>query len=1015
MKLLPTNFFSFCKPCAAAVALAGGMALQAAEPLPFFETFDTAEGFARFTVNNANNDSYTWQHNAAEKLAEYNFSPDNAADDWLFSPAFELKAGSNYRLTYKRHKRNYSARERLAVTIGPDIDPANHRQIVEGDDHVAEIHPTEQKVEFTVAADGTYHIGFHCLSPKDLYYVKLDDVMLEEVLDIPVPAPATALTVTPAAEGALQAHISFTVPAVDEAGAPVQYLTQAELYRSDTGTAIKTWTSIAPGDAIEFDDTVETPGNYSYTAVVKNMGGASFPARAAAYIGPDTPRPVSAITARENADHSVTIAWTAPEGDTGVNGGYSPAAALLYNIVDGTGRKVATEVAGTSFTDEAIPYTEYQQQQVIAYTVTAVNGTLESAAADAAPVIAGTPYAAPAEESFMFATLTYYPWYGENLFNSEGSYWQCVTYGASPRADAVDGDAGLISFRAMAAPDGATERFCSPKFDISALKHPSVSFYMYHTSSADTDRVGLEVAADGGEFVRVGQDIALGADKAGWQLHTFALDLPAGTKTIQLALRGTAAQGHNIHIDIIRVFDDLVDFTVADVEHSARLTPAQDYTVSGKVLNCGNRTSQKQVSVTLNNEEADIDVLTFDAPAPGEAVEFSFTVTEPVTKAGKNIVYSLLVANDDDENPANDIASFTAECTTPPYPAVSDLRGSADGTSVTLSWGASEPYKDYPLTVDGFESYEAFAIDNVGPWKFVDRDKAFTGANEDATLSYPHATGKMAYQVYNPEKAGVDLNDSWGKDWASYQGSQYLASMYNADNSTNDDWLISPEISADKPVSFMARSLTNGYKKETIEIYYSTGGDDIADFRLFASEACPAEWLQYTYWLPAGTRHFAIRHTTPVAYCFMLDNLECALLSSEPALVQPESYNIYRDNKLIANVAGTNYTDAAPEGDKDYEYAVSAVFPQGESGAAAVKVTTGSSSGISGTGAATAVRGEAGCIVVEASAAVRCTVCDPAGRTVAAATLPAGRGTIAAAPGIYIVRAGNAVFRVVVK
>ncbi|GEM_PF-1003305 len=1007
-------FLSFCKPCAAAI-VASGFAVSAAEPLPFTETFDSAEGFARFFVNNANNDSYTWQYNASEKLAEYNFSPDNAADDWLFSPAFDLKAGRNYRLSYKRHKRNYSARERLAVTIGHDTDPASHRQIVEGDDHVAEIHPTEQKVDFTVAADGSYHIGFHCLSPKDLYYVKLDDVMLEEVLDIPVPAPVSDFSVTPAAEGALSAHIAFSVPATDESGAPVSDLTQAELYRSDTGQAIKVWTGIAAGDALVFDDTVLSPGNYKYSAVVKNKGGKSAETSVSVYIGPDTPRPVTGISAKENADHSVTISWNAPDGDTGVNGGFSPASALLYNIVDGSGREVAAGIAATTFTDTEIPYTEYQPQQVLAYTVTAVNGSLVSSDTDSDPVIAGTPYLAPAEESFMFATTTYYPWYGQNLFSEEGSYWQCVTYGASPRADARDDDAGLITFRSMAAPMGATERFCSPKFDIGNLKHPTVSFYMNHTSGDDSDSIGLDVAVDGGEFSQVGDAIALGAANAGWQLHTFPLNIPEGAKTIQLALRGTAAQGHNIHIDVIRVFDDLVDFTVTGIEHSARLTPSQEYIISGKLLNCGNRTSQKQVSVTLNNEEADIDVLAFDAPAPGEAVEFSFSIIEPVTKAGNDIVYSLLVANDDDENPANDIASFTAACEMPPYPAVAALKGCADGKTVTLEWTPSEPYKDYPLTTDGFETYEAFAIDGAGPWKFVDMDKAYTGENEDATLPYPNATAKMAYQVYNPEKAGVDLADSWGQDWASYQGAQYLASMYNADNSANDDWLISPEISADKPVSFMARALTNGYKKETIEIYYSASSDNIADFRLFASESCPAEWIQYTYWLPAEARYFAIRHTTPVAYCFMLDNLECAHLSSEPTLVQPESYNIYRDNEYIANVTGTSYTEEAPEADKDYQYAVSAVFPQGESGAAGVRVTTGDNSGISGIGARTQAWGGVGCIVVETSAATACTVCDTAGRTVAAAELPEGRSTLAAAPGIYIVRAGITILRVIVK
>ncbi len=1004
---------------AGVVLLTAGIA-QAAEPLPFNETFDTPEGFARFTVNNANGDDVTWVHDAFEKLAKYTYSAANDADDYLFTPGFALKADCRYVLTYKRCKRNYSSRERLAVTIGKTLSPADHSPIVEGDDHVAEVTPTEQRVEFRVPADGIYYIGFHCLSPKDLYYVKLDDVSLVEMLDIPVPAAVGDLTAEPAPEGRLSAHISFTVPEKDAEGGDVQHLVSAELSCSGVNTPIKQWTDITPGQKLEFDDQPYYAGKYTYTVVVKNQGGSSAEASCSVYIGQDKPYAVTDVKAVENEDQSVTVTWAAPTSETGVNGGYAPADKLLYTVKDNLGRTVAEKIESLCFVDGNVPYSEYQPQQVLSYTVYAVNGLQTSDPADSYPIVAGTPYEAPAEESFMYATTYYFPWYGENMFTERGSYWQAVTYGASPRADAYDDDAGLITYRSLAAPAGVSERFCSPKFNISALKHPAVSFAMYHTTSAyDTDKVHLEVSVDGGEFTQVGEDIQLGnpEGEAGWQLHRYLLDSFEGANTIRIALVGTGAQGHNMHFDVIRIYDDLVDFVPVEVTHSEPVLPGKAFQISGKVLNNGTKVSEKPVLVTLSNENGELESLTLDAPLPGETVEFSFSVTEPATKAGKELSYTVAIANEDDEKDDNNESSFTVECTMPPYPAVTNLNAAVEGQKVTLSWTAAETYKDYPVTVDGFESYEPFIINGVGPWKFVDVDGMATGENEDAENPYPNAEMPMAYQVYNPEQAGIDLEGWWGKDWVTFEGSQYLASMYNADNSTpNDDWLISPAISPAKPVSFMARSLTNGYKKETFEIYYSTTGDNIEDFELLASDACPAEWLEYKYYLPNDAKYFAIRHTTPVAYCLMIDNLSCAMLSSTPAEEAPEGYNVYRDNELIATVDGTTFEDLAPEADKDYEYAVSTKFAEGESGTAAVAVHTEESTGIEDITANSAVAyGLNGNIVVVTDHACCLAVYDMVGRTVFAGEITAGKHVRATAQGVYVVKVGNDTFKVAVK
>ncbi len=994
------------------------MKAVAAEPLPFIESFDTPDGFARFSVSDANNDNVTWHYNESEKLAEYLFSESNAANDYLFTPGFELKAGSKYVLTYKRHKRNYSSRERLAVTIGKSAEPSAHRPITDEDDHVAEITPTEQRLDFAVEDDGIYYIGFHCLSPKDLYFVKLDDVSLEESLDIPAPAAVTELSCTPAAAGELSVQIDFTVPEKDAEGNAVQALVSAALCRSDLSSPLKTWTEIKPNQAINYTDEPAMPGKYTYTVIVRNLGGSSAETSCTTFVGKDKPFAVSGLKVSENSDGSVTIRWNAPESDKGVNGGYAPAAELLYNVTDNNGRSIARNISSTSVTDSDIPYSEYQQQKALVYKIEAVNGTSYSESVQSDIIIAGTPYDTPAEESFMYATLSYYPWLGEGTYSDNGSYWMAVTYGASPRADAYDDDAGLVTFRSLAAPTGMSERFLSPKFDISQMMHPAVSFVMYHTASAyDTDKVHIEAAFDGGEFAKVSEDFMLGdpSGTSGWQLHRVQLG-KTGAKTLRVAVVGTSANGHNIHLDVIKVYDELTDFTVDALSHSDRLTPSEPFEIKGNIYNNGFLTSNKPVTLTLDNGGGHTDTFTTAAPLPGESAEFAFTVTEPVSKAGKDITYTLTLSNDDDENADNDVCTFTIRCDTPPYPVVGGIKASSEGKKVTLTWNAAESYKDYPLTVDGFESYEAFAIDDAGPWKFVDIDQMETGENEDASASYANATAPMAYQVFCPIAAGVDLTDRWGQDWAPFEGSQYLASMYNADNRTpNDDWLISPAISPDKPVSFMARSLTNGYKKETFEFLYSTTGEEPGDFEVLTVESCPAEWLEYKYYLPSDAKYFAIRHTTPVAYCFMLDNLSCAQLSSEPTLVAPDKYNIYRNNELIATTTDTHYTDIAPDGNSEYEYSVSALFGDNESAAESIDIVTGSTTGIYGISEANiTVKTAQGYIIFGAECQGSFAITDIAGRTVASGTLN-GSHRVDVPAGVYFVRTVDGCTKVVVR
>ena len=125
-------------------------------------------------------------------------------------------------------------------------------------------------------------------------------------------------------------------------------------------------------------------------------------------------------------------------------------------------------------------------------------------------------------------------------------------------------------------------------------------------------------------------------------------------------------------------------------------------------------------------------------------------------------------------------------------------------------------------------------------------------------------------------------------------------------------------------------------------------------------------------------------------------------------------FNIYRDGKLIeGNYPDNDYTDENVDLTNDVTYQVTAVHEEGESiFSNAVKVSL---TGIANTVARDiTIRGERGEIVVEGADGLNVTICTVDGRTIHSAVATDHR-RVAVAPGLYIVRAGNATAKVIVK
>lgn len=228
---------------------------------------------------------------------------------------------------------------------------------------------------------------------------------------------------------------------------------------------------------------------------------------------------------------------------------------------------------------------------------------------------------------------------------------------------------------------------------------------------------------------------------------------------------------------------------------------------------------------------------------------------------------------------------------------------------------------------------------------------------------------------------------------------------------TADDWAVSPELEpVEQTVSFWARSYAR-YYPEALKVYASTGSTNPDDFtELLDVTSIPDRWTEYNVSLPEGTKHLAINHCSHNAFMLMLDDVSFIAADAEAEPIAVKSYNVYRDNELIANVSATTHTDAdAPAG--RHRYTVTVVYDRGESSPS--NVAECGDAAIDGVAADSAtVTAEPGAIVVDCAPQTAVSVVSADGRLIYAGP---GSARVGVLPGVYIVRHADRATKVLVE
>lgn len=211
---------------------------------------------------------------------------------------------------------------------------------------------------------------------------------------------------------------------------------------------------------------------------------------------------------------------------------------------------------------------------------------------------------------------------------------------------------------------------------------------------------------------------------------------------------------------------------------------------------------------------------------------------------------------------------------------------------------------------DGFEEYPAFTLEPATPalnWIYWDMDKDLTVEFQD--LTFQHSGEAMSYIVFDPHETNPNMA-FLDKGSLAFSGKRYLASFGNRFRG-NRDYLFSPVLNFDGTVllRFMAKSFSNQLGKAIVRVGYTTQEypktEDQITWLTQPIELSDHQWQKIETEVPTQSKRIVVAHLSTKAYFIMLDNLfvgeenPYADGSMQKPLVDRATYEIVLDGKTI--------------------------------------------------------------------------------------------------------------------
>ena len=917
--------------------VSNGIVIGNALTPPFKESFYDEESFNNFTAIDANDDSQTWEWGLADDFkgrAQSGYNPKGAADDWLVSPPFELKADRLYTVSFEAY--NVLAaeyKEVMEIACGEGYNPATYTKVSQP--IVVPKTQTKFSYEIRVPKDGTYRLAIHDRSPyaQWRFYVRNFQLALGSLFTAP-DAP-TNFSVTVDQTGAEKATLNFTLPTKTIGGnALAAQLDSAVIYRDDVKLGVMK--HLTSGEKVSYQDNKVAKGTHIYKVVAYNTAGAGREAVAKAFVGPDMP---AAPTGLKALDKSTMAALSWDRISTvGANGGVVFPEEVTYNVIAMKNAKEPADTLAslkdkTNFDVTSINLNDGEQQHFVYWGVSAQNQR-GSGAISTTRLVAGKAYNVPFRESFANASLSSLVWLAE----TKGTSWKIR------RGIACDNDGGALCFEPAHAGDGSV--LGTGKISLLGTTNPKLIFNYGRKDFPDTKLVVFVQRPDGTRTELKTIDFSKINEQTPWQTEVLPLNGFENERYIFVGFK--AISGNNrapIFVDNIRVMEVQRHNLAVTVSGTGKVIKGRNAKLNVKVENIGEKEAE-EFTVRIKSGDKEIANSTqTEALASFSNRTLTFDVpTSAIIAEAKEMKVEAEVEYDRDLDNTDNKAELTIRLEDSEKPKVRDLRGVREQSKVSLIWKA--PDTEPKTVTEDFERYDAWSTE-FGDWTLTDGNKGYAGGFFD-DLWYPNQFTQFAYIIFNPYVLGEDVPrlNPW---LLPFSGKQYAAVPYELDATgqayvNSDNWIISPKLSGQaQTISFYAHNMmvNNVAYIEDYDVLCSKTGNEIADFTnvvLKNRQAISGEWEKITVSVPAGTTYFAIHQKTPqTGLMFGIDDV-----TFTKAMPVPTYYGIYRGGERIDKVAATQFYYVDNNAGDNNRYAVTAIYADGtESAPAEVSIPTG--------------------------------------------------------------------------
>ena len=892
-------------------------------PIPLEMTFDE-ETFPQHTVIDSNDDGREWGLNFGKAMITYNFTL--PMDDWLISPPVAMEAHKTYPFKVRVHATQSDYPERIEVKAGssPTVEAMTISVVAPTMVDVENSEGIEISGNITTDEAGDYHVGFHGISDAGMFNLYVVSYEIGEYISGENPTAVSDLKVTPEESGELTALVTFTTPSANIDGQPLQCDLDVIVIRDDDTEVYHK--QHAPGDPVSFTDMVTEAGEYLYTVTTTLGEHASSPATATVYIGPKPAALVNKITAWQSAPDKVRLTWEAVTKD--LYGNSVNPSDITYEVYSVNLNHQNQLELGDKITDTPITDTQYDveippadEQDYVYFAVKSLHRGVGDINLTVGSTIFGNAYPLPHRISGKEEISKYFfeGW-------TSDSYVQINLGSSANGVPAQDGDDSYILVKTPYYNQSAY--FATGRVSLAGVTEPYLIFWIYgfENQSGDLNETVVSVISEGQEQVEeTVRHATLVTNR--WNRVEIDLSYYIG-KDIRVKIT-TLCNGTQFSLyDNIYIGENLRHDLSASLAIPETVETGAPFTATVSVKNNGSEDAP-QFYVRLLRDGEEIATRNISQPlASEEETLVTFDLAMGIYDPASCVFTAEVVYPADEYTVNNTSASLKTSRIINQVPVVTSLQGERTSQGNLLKWDPVQTGIPVPVTVaEGFEEAEPWAH-HIDGWLFIDADQSPVGGLSGVTIPgiIPY-TSNASFFVWDYSMVGND-----DIRMAPHSGDRYIASLFRADYGMSDDWAISPRLdSQEQTVTFYAKSYSGSYP-ERLEVLYTSGEASDLDSYVKVENVggtVPGDWTQYSFTIPAGTTHFAVRATSEDAYMLMLDDF--TFKADNGFYGELLGYNVYCDRQLLNDSPVTEATFTHANPGERHTYHVTAIYDSGES------------------------------------------------------------------------------------